>query len=116
MSKTLPLVNSQRRHPGRPAGEVYLAVLQAAQALRTERTCYQGATLRELVSRSCVGYTVARQMVSALKRRGHLAVVGSRKVANRNRLAYEYAPAKRADLFDASDAHALDSCIAGWAR
>ena len=79
--------------PGRPAGEVHLALLQAAAALRLEfAESGRGATLQEIVHRSQVGYAVARRLVADLKRHGHLCKVGERRVAYRNRPVYEYAP------------------------
>ena len=72
----------------RPAGEVHLALLQAAHAIRAERASTgQGATLLELVHRSQVGYKVARALVPKLSARGQLTKVGERKVTYRNRRA-----------------------------
>ena len=66
-------------------------MLQAAQALRNERIASgQGATLRELVQRSQVGYAVARTLVANLKRRGQIEQVGTRRVDYRNRPVAEY--------------------------
>ena len=79
---------------GRPAGECHLAILQAAHALRLERAqSEQGATLRELVHRSQVGYKVARALVPKLCKRGQLAIVGEQRVAYRNKPVSVYAPA-----------------------
>lgn len=76
---------------GRPAGECYKAIMQAAQALKVERAqSGQGATLLELVHRSQVGYAVARQIVPKLKSRGVLVKVGERRESRRNRPVFEY--------------------------
>lgn len=108
---------SQRGNPGKPPGEAYLAMLQAAHVLKKERAeSGQGATLRELAHRACVGYKVARQTVANLKRRKHLETVGTRRVDYRNRPVDEYAPAKLSDIFEASGRAVLTQCIAGWTR
>jgi len=79
---------------GRPRGECHLAILQAAHALKLERAqSGQGATLRELVQRSQVGYKVARQLVNSLHQRGQLSIVGTQQVEYRNRPVCLYAPA-----------------------
>lgn len=84
----------------RPAGEVHLALLQAAHAIRAERASTgQGATLLELVHRSQVGYKVARALVPKLSARGQLTKVGERKVPYRNRPVAEYVPT---DMVEAS--------------
>jgi hypothetical protein len=101
----------------RPAGEVSLAVLKAAHAIRLERAeSGQGPTLAELVARSCVGYKVARNTVANLRRHGHLDIIGTRKVAGRNRPVAEYAPCNASDLFEDSGRAVLSQCIAGWQR
>lgn len=102
---------------GRPAGEVYLKLLQVSHAIKRERAeSGQGATLKELAMRGCVGLKAARYMVAALKRRGQLDIVGWRCVTYRNRPVAEYAPAKLSDIFEASSRSVLDQCIAGWTR
>lgn len=79
---------------GRPSGEVHLAMLRAAAALRIERAqSGQGATLLEIVQRSQVGYAVARSTLRNMVAHGHLHVVGQRRVEYRNRPVLEYAPA-----------------------
>ena len=117
-TKQSPLTFSQRRAVGRPAGEVHLALLQAAAAIRLERLASgQGATLSELVARSCVGLQVARNSVPKLKKRGHLVIVGERLVPGRNRPAAEYAPARKvSDIFDDSGRAVLSQCMAGWGK
>lgn len=93
----------------RPAGEVHLALLQAAHAIRAERASTgQGATLLELVHRSQVGYKVARELVPKLSARGQLTKVGERKVPYRNRPVAEYVPT---DMVEASTEPVIG---AGW--
>ena len=78
---------------GRPRGECHLAILQAAQSIKLERAhSGQGATLRELVQRSQVGYKVARQLVHNLRERGQLSIVGTQQVDYRNRPVSVYTP------------------------
>lgn len=101
----------------RPAGEVYLAMMQAAHAIKAERAkSGKGATLLELAQRACVGYKVARVTVANLKRRGKLEQVGTCKVAGRNRPAYVYAPTDPVEVLEAQDRSALDSCMANFGR
>lgn len=93
----------------RPAGEVHLALLQDAHAIRAERASTgQGATLLELVHRSQVGYKVARALVPKLSARGQLTKVGERKVPYRNRPVAEYVPT---DMVEASTEPVIG---AGW--
>lgn len=93
----------------RPAGEVHLALLQAAHAIRAERASTgQGATLLELVHRSQVGYKVARALVPKLSARGQLTKVGERKMPYRNRPVAEYVPT---DMVEASTEPVIG---AGW--
>lgn len=93
----------------RPAGEVHLALLQAAHAIRAERASTgQGATLLELVHRSQVGYKVAHALVPKLSARGQLTKVGERKVPYRNRPVAEYVPT---DMVEASTEPVIG---AGW--
>ena len=78
----------------RPAGEVHLALLQAAHAIRAERASTgQGATLLELAQHAKVGRDVARDTVANMKRSGALTVPRVRRVPYRNRPVSEYAPA-----------------------
>jgi hypothetical protein len=101
----------------RPAGEVHLAVLQAAHAVKRERAeSGKGATLLELAQRACVGYKVARSTVANLKRSGKLEKVGTCQVAGRNRPAYLYAPAATAGILEAQGRPVLDSCMANFGR
>lgn len=101
----------------RPAGEVHLAMMQAAHAVKRERAeSGKGATLLELAKRACVGYKVARSTVANLKRSGKLEQVGTCKVAGRNRPAYLYAPAATAGVLAVQEPSALDSCMANFGR
>lgn len=101
------------------AAETYLAELRRLAAedpkLVGER---KGATLAELAERACVGRQCARDMVPKLVNRDlQLQVVGTRRVAYRNRPVNEYAPAEQeADLFTVTGPQALASCMQGWAR
>lgn len=101
----------------RPAGEVHLALLQAAHAHRRENAATgQGATLLELVHRSQVGYAVARALVPKLKSHGHLQIVGQRRVAYRNRPVAEYAPPQVTGSLEADRSVDLSNCMRSWTR
>ena len=104
----------------RPASETHLALLQAAHAIKAERSASgQGATLLELVHRSQVGYKVARALVPKLKERGQLQIVGERQVDYRNRPVAEYAPADIQTEIESRAGHGwvdLSRCLSGWAR
>lgn len=105
----------------RPAGEVSLALLQAAHAIRRERAASgQGATLRELVHRSQVGYQVARDLVPKLKSGGKLKIIGTRRVPGRNRPVAEYAPvvseAAPADVPSGPCWVDLSGCLKSWGK
>ena len=109
----------------RPAGEVRLAMLQAAHTLRRERmACGQGPTLAELAARSQVGYKAARVTVANLRRAGHLEIVGTRRVPGRNRPVAEYAPAEIKpprvlsveDVQDGVGWVDLGRCLSSWTR
>lgn len=96
----------------RPAGAVCLALLSACRQLATDE---RGATLQELAQAACVGRDAARSMVPALKRRGHLQIVRTRRVDYRNRPVAEYALASRSVPVGAVGLE-LGRCLAGWAR
>ena len=102
----------------RPAGEASLAILQAAHTIRRERAeSGQGPTLAELVARSQVGYKAARATVSNLTRAGHLRIVGTCKVPDRNRPAAIYAPADpEPDLVSGPGWVDLGNCLQSWTR
>lgn len=72
----------------RPAGEVRAALLTACVELST--TSGQGATLRELAQRACVGLDSARRTINNMARAGQLCIAGERHVAYRNRPVAEY--------------------------
>lgn len=74
--------------PGRPVGEVRMALLRAARELATAESA---PTLFELACQSQVGFMAARRTVDNLRRAGRLVVVRSRKVDYRNRPVAEYA-------------------------
>lgn len=109
----------------RPAGVCHVALIRAAQEFKIERAAAgHGATLLELVHRSQVGYQVARALVPKLKERGHLEIVGSRRVDYCNKPVAEYAP-----VFDASQDVVvcmddggdggivrLGACLSDWGR
>lgn len=107
----------------RPAGEINLAILQAAHTIRRERAeSGQGPTLAELVVRAQVGYAAARATVQNLRRAGKLEVIGTRKVPNRNRPVAEYAPAKpEPKVLSVEDVQGsgwvdLTDCVNAWNR
>lgn len=104
---------------GRPAGECHLAILQAAHALRLERAqSGQGATLRELVHRSQVGYKVARVLVSNLCRRGQLTKIGERRVEYRNKPVSVYMPASQDmdDCMESGNLSDLTRAMGMWVQ
>lgn len=96
----------------RPAGEISLALLQAAREIAQEG---RGATMVELASRACVSRDVAMDRVKKLKNRGHLQQVGERRVEYRNRPVAEYAPADD-EIQVMSGAVVLGSYLQSWAR
>lgn len=92
------------------------ALFQAARAFVTERAATgQGATLKELVHRSQVGYGSARLLVPQLCRRGLFAIVGQRRVDYRNRPVAEYAPVLSSAPTGPGWAP-LGQCLQGWLR
>ena len=108
----------------RPAGEISLAMLQAAHALRRERAeAGQGPTLAEMVARAQVGYKAARATVQNLRRAGHLEIVGQRRVPGRNRPVAEYLPVVKSapkvlSVEDVQDSGWVDlsNCVKAWNR
>lgn len=105
----------------RPAGDCHLALLQAAHTMRLERinaqdTERKGATLREMVQRSQVGYAVARRLVDNMRRYEHLVVVGEVRVDYRNRKVAEYAPAADVAITPSAPMADLTAAMQGWAR
>ena len=71
----------------RPAGDVRAALLVACVELSATG---QGATLRELAQRACVGLESARKTIDNMARAGQLCIAGQRHVAYRNRPVAEY--------------------------
>lgn len=105
------------RPTGRPPSETHRALVQAAQAIKRERAAAgQGATLLELVHRSQVGYKVARDVVSNLRRRGQLEIVGVQRVPYRNRPVSLYAPTADAPAQPEPGADALDRAMRFWVQ
>ena len=101
----------------RPAGEVHLAMLQAAHALRRERAqAGHGPTLAEMVARSQVGYKVARNTIANLRRHGKLEIVATRRVPGRNRPVAEYAPVDPAEPAINPGWVDLGDCLSSWNR
>lgn len=78
--------NSSRRG-GRPRGEVRLAIAIAARDLTVEQG---GANYRELATRACVGFAVARDTAHNMARSGEMSVVRYRKIAGTSRTAAWY--------------------------
>lgn len=99
----------------RPVSDVALALLHAALKLSAAG---RGATLNELAEHAQVGKGAARMLVPALKRRGRLQIVGTRRVSYRNRPVAEYAPPEPPGA--ANDAQAdwaeLSRCMATWKK
>lgn len=94
----------------RPAGEVRQALLQACAALARPD---QGATLRELAARACVGLKAAERTVDHMRRAGQVHIVRTRRVPYRNRPVAEYAPA--APLVPAqAPAQVLACALTAW--
>lgn len=117
---------SEKRRPGRPAGEVRQALLQAVEALVEELHAagspFQGPTLQEIMMRARIGRRDARVCVPHCKRSGALQIVGLRRVDYRNRPVAEYALGSgfggmtEAEAASAADIARLTACLQGWAR
>lgn len=107
----------------RPA-EVGPAIVKAAEDYIRELNAQmqgtpdgrKGATLAELALGACVARQTARNLVPKLKSRGHLEIVGERRVAYCNKPVKEYAPARRDPELVMSGAAVLAGCLQGWAR
>ena len=100
----------------RPAGEVRLALIQAAaEIVRELGQPNRGATLAEMTARAQVGQQCARNLVPKIKQAGQLRVVHERRVAGRNRPVYEYAPAEQGATVHQGWAD-LGSALSAWAR
>ncbi|MBP7572599.1 MAG: hypothetical protein KA777_01345 [Rhodoferax sp.] len=97
----------------RPGGEIGRAIIAAAHEFKA---IGQGATLAELAGRACISQQAARNHVPKLKSRGHLQIVGERRVDYRNRPVAEYAPTDPADLDSGPGWVDLGQCLAEWVR
>lgn len=102
----------------RPAGEVRLALIQAAQDIVREiGQPGRGATLAEMYTRAQVGSDCARNLVPKIKKAGDLCIVGTRRVDYRNRPVSEYAPAAAASANEIEQGWVdLGNCMADWVR
>jgi hypothetical protein len=111
----------------RPAGQVRLALIQAAREIVNEiGQPNRGATLAEMCARARVktesgvmqvSLREARCLVPKIKAAGGLSIVNERRVAYRNRPVAEYAP--RDDVHQIpmrADWLNLGSCMADWVR
>ena len=93
-------------------GSIGQAMITAARELGLAG---RGATLREMADLAGIGRQAARDQLPKLKSRGHLAIVGERLVAYRNRPVKEYAPAST--LAGATVYHGhleLVACMSRW--
>jgi AcrR family transcriptional regulator len=97
----------------RPAGEVRQAIIQAAFDLAMPG---RGATLAEITERACVSRQAARDHIPKLKSRGHLQIVGERRVDYRNRPVAEYAPVDPTTPILGHGWVDLGMCMADWVR
>ena len=99
----------------RPMNHSALMLLQAANRLSAAG---RGVTLAEMRLEAKVSPHAARMFVPSLARRGHLKIIGERKVDYRNRPVAEYAPVP--DDEPASDGGqgcmALVGCMQRWGR
>jgi hypothetical protein len=90
-----------------------MALLKAAKDLFVDG---RGATLAELAERACVGRDAARTHLPKLKSRGHMQIIGSRRVDYRNRPVAEYAPVDPDAPVIGEGWVNLGNCLSGWAR
>lgn len=110
----------------RPAGEVRLALIQAARDIVAEIGLpNRGATLAEMCARARVetGHGVmqvslreARNLVPKIKAAGALEIVGERRVEYRNRPVAEYAPPSFDEVTVGAGWVDLGQCMADWVR
>ena len=99
----------------RPRGEVATELLQLACKLSAAG---RGVTVAELAAGG-FGRDTVRTLVPALKRRGQLRIMGTRRVSYRNRPVAVYEPVvAAADLAtsDSGSAAVLCRCMANLAR
>lgn len=100
----------------RPAGDISRALIQAARDLTRHGP---GATMAELAMQACVSRDAARHHIPKLKSRGHLQLVGERRVTYRNRPVAVYAPAPELDLDDVpvvTGPAILSTALQTWTR
>ena len=108
----------------RPAGEVRVALIQAAHDIVAEMGHPQpnqplrGATLAEMCARAQVGRDCARSLVPKIKKSGALEIVGYRRVEYRNRPVAEYTPAQPSAGANMIQHGWVDlgHCMADWVR
>lgn len=101
----------------RPAGEVRLALIQAAaEVVREIGQPGRGATLAEMCARAQVGRDCARALVPKIKQAGALQIVGTRRVDYRNRPVSEYAPKVEESHQIQQGWVDLGQCMADWVR
>ena len=84
------------------------------EAAKTLATADRGATLRELAAHAHVGATAARYTVSAMKKRGALVIVRTRRVPYRNRPVAEYALPSACKPLDTLASAALAAAFSSW--
>ncbi len=87
-------METEKRSPGRQAGEVRQALYSAAADLATAD---QAPTMREMAIKACVGFSSARRTVSNMVRAGQLHPVRMRRVPYRNKPVAEYVPVVHGD-------------------
>lgn len=98
----------------RPLSDVAKALLSAACELSAAG---RRVTLAEMASAACVGQKAARHTVANLHRRGHLKIVGERRVAYRNRPVAEYMAAPEVpDVVACTGVAELGRVMSAWAR
>ena len=97
----------------RPGGEIGRAIIAAAHEFAASG---RGATLAELAERACIGRQTARDHIPKLKSRGHLQIVGERRVDYRNRPVAEYAPVDADAPVMGCGWVDLGQCMADWVR
>lgn len=97
----------------RPAGEVRMALRDAAQALRNEARV---ATWRDLAQRAQVGFAVAQATVENMARCGELRRVGPVRVAHSRRPMVGYVLAAQVGITApaANDAAPIEMVMRNW--
>lgn len=121
MSSSHFFANSQASKPGRPAGEIRQALMQAARDVVVDLgQPNRGATLAEMAklagSKLPLGRDVARRYVDHMRRAGALRIVAERRVDYRNRPVAEYVPVDHGILHVEQGWVDLGHCMAGWVR